>query len=218
MVIQVLNIVKVFGMKWIALSSFFLLAVGCSKKKQEVPYFFTPDLSPTWDLKEHSGNKHTIADFRLQNQNGEPYGSDSLANMIYVANFFFTSCPSICPTMTQNLTKVQDKYLGQDVRLVSFSVTPDIDSVARLKEYHEGKELKSNWHLLTGSQSDIYSLSRNSFFVEEEIGLNKDSTDFLHTERCVLVDKNGYIRGVYNATLALDMDRLIEDIDLLRLP
>jgi protein SCO1/2 len=159
---------------------------------------------------------HAITDFQFYDQNGDSYGSDSLISTIYIANFFFTSCPSICPTMTRNLTKLQDKYADDDFRLVSFSVTPDMDSVPRIKEYHQAKNLKSNWHLLTGDKSEIYQLSRKSFFVEEEIGFSKDSSDFLHTERCILVDQNGYIRGVYNATLALDMDRIIEDIEILK--
>ncbi|MDA8886059.1 SCO family protein [Bacteroidia bacterium] len=201
-------------MKWIVVFSMFLF-LSCTSKEQKVPYYFSPDISPTWDLTGYTGERHTIGAFTFLNQNDEIYNSDSLANRIYLANFFFTSCPSICPTMTQNLTKIQDKYLAENIRLVSFSVTPNIDSVARLKEYHEAKGLKSNWNLLTGSQSKIYALSRNSFFVEEEIGLSKDSSDFLHTERCVLVDKKGYIRGVYNATLPLDVNRMIEDIDIL---
>ena len=218
MVTQESNIAKVFGKKWILICSLIVVTASCGKKGQDVPYFLTPDLSPTWDISKFMEEKHTIGKFQFLNQDGNLYGSDSLMNRIFIANFFFTSCSSICPTMTQNLKKVQDKYIGEDVRLVSFSVTPDVDTVERLKEYHEARELKSNWHLLTGSQSEIYELSRNSFFVEEEIGLSKDSSDFLHTERCILVDKEGHIRGVYNATLPLDIDRMIDDIEILRKP
>jgi len=202
-------------MKWKILCSLFL-SVGCFTAEQDVPYFFTSDLSPTWDLTTYDGEKHAVDRFSFQNQNGETYNSDSLANRMYVVNFFFTNCPSICPTMTENLKTVQDRYLGEDLRLISLSVTPDLDSVSRLKEYYDAKELKSNWHLLTGNQKEIYDLSRNSFFVEEEIGLSKDSSDFLHTERCVLVDHNGYLRGFYNATIPLEIERLMEDIDLLK--
>ncbi|PCJ65199.1 MAG: SCO family protein [Bacteroidetes bacterium] len=205
-------------MKLVLLCSIFILIFSCTSKDQKVPYYFTPDLSPTWDTTNYKGKKHTIESFSLVNQDGKVYGSDSLENRIYVANFFFTSCPSICPMMTKNLLIIQDEYFGESVRLISFSVTPEMDSVERLKEYHEAKGLKSNWNLLTGNQTYIYDLSRQSFFVEEEIGLSKDSSDFLHTERCILVDHQGYIRGVYNATLALDMDRLMEDINLLRKP
>jgi len=216
MEMQESNIVKVFGMKELILSSL-LLVLGCTNEVQKVPYYFTRDLSPTWDREAYKGDKHTVDAFSFLNQDGKIYNSDSVTGKIYIANFFFTTCPSICPMMTENLKKVQDLYEHDNgVKLLSFSVTPNIDSVARLKEYYAAKKLKSNWHLLTGNQKEIYDLSRNSFFVEEEIGLSKDSSDFLHTERCVLVDASGYMRGVYNATLPLDINRLIEDITLLR--
>lgn len=204
---------KVFGMKWILIGSFFLW-LGCTPMENSVPYYFTPDLSPTWNLTSFEGEKHSIGAFSLLNQNGEKFTEDSIRGKVTVANFFFTSCPSICPTMTENLKAVQDKF-SSDVQLISFSVTPEIDSVEKLKEYHSGRGLNSNWTLLTGNQADIYELSRESFFVEEEIGFSKDSSDFLHTERCVLVDQKGYIRGVFNATLPLDIQRMMDDIDIL---
>jgi protein SCO1/2 len=182
-----------------------------------VPYFHTPDLSPVWSYDNYTGEKHHIAPFTFTNQDGEAFGSQNLEGKIYVANFFFTSCPSICPEMTNNLSTVEDAFAGDaDVSLISFSVTPDIDSVPRLKDYHQGKEMGQNWNLLTGNQAKIYELSRRSCFVEDEIGFNKDSSDFLHTERCMLIDKNKHIRGVYNATVALDMQRLIDDIRALK--
>ncbi|MBO6516460.1 MAG: SCO family protein [Bacteroidia bacterium] len=213
--IQESNIVKAFGVRWWIICSILPL-VSCTTKEVRVPYYHTPDLSPTWSL-DGGDTVHTIESFSFTNQEGKPFGSANLTNSIYVANFFFTSCPSICPKMTSNLTTVATYYEDvEEVKLISFSVTPDIDSVPRLKAYHEGKGLSANWNLLTGNQSDIYRVSRQSFFVEEEIGFNRDSSDFLHTERCILVDQNHQIRGVYNATIALDMDRLVEDIEILR--
>jgi protein SCO1 len=216
MEIQESNIVKAFGRKWWILSSCITL-LACSPTKSTVPYYFTPDLSPTWSLKTDAELLHTISDFSFVNQDGNAFGSEQLKSKTYVANFFFTSCPSICPKMTNNLSKISMKYSNaEDLALVSFSVTPDMDSVPVLRDYHAAYDMPTNWHLLTGNQTDIYNLSRQSFFVEEEIGLSKDSSDFLHTERCVLVDSNGYIRGVYNATVALDIERLIDDIEFIR--
>lgn len=213
---QVLNIAKVFGAKWWIVYSFLWL-VSCTSEQKEVPYYNSPDLTPTWCMSSSVSDEHQIADFEFTNQEGKQFGSRNLEGKYYVANFFFTSRPSICPRMTENLKTVANHFSGDaDVQLVSFSVTPNIDSVQRLKTYHSGKGLSDRWNLLTGSQAKIYDLSRRSFFVEEEIGFSKDSSDFLHTERCVLVDRDQHIRGVYNATVALDMERLIADIEWLK--
>lgn len=118
--------------------------------------------------------------------------------------------------MSNNILEVARHYVESDrVQIVSFSVTPDIDSVPKLKQYHEIYAMGKHWNLLTGNQNDIYKLARHSFYVEEEFGLSLDKDEFLHTERCILIDENGHIRGVYNATVALDMERIIDDIDLL---
>lgn len=214
MVTQELNIARVYGATWLTVINLLVFS-SCSQKELDVPYYNTPDLSPTWSA-DHEKQVHKIAAFEFTNQDGEAYGSKDLDGKVYVANFFFTSCPSICPKMTNNLKVVADYFQdNKDFAVVSFSVTPDIDSASRLKDYHKGKGLTEGWNLLTGNQADIYKLSRQSFFVEEEIGFNKDSSDFLHTERCVLVDTDKHIRGVYNATVALDMERLIEDVNVL---
>jgi protein SCO1 len=215
MVTQVLNIAKVFGQKWWIVCSF-LLCFGCNDAQKSVPYYMTPDLSPTWDIKELKAGAHAIDTFTFINHHGEEFGSKQLAGKTYLANFFFTSCPAICPKMSNNILKVARHFVETDrVQIVSFSVTPDIDSVSKLKQYHEIYDMGKNWSLLTGNQSDIYKLARHSFYVEEEFGLSLDTDEFLHTERCILIDENGHIRGVYNATVALDMERIIDDIDLL---
>lgn len=212
---QVSNIVKAFGRKWwIACSIVFL--VSCSKHKNEVPYYFTPDLSPVWNLTDYQGDIHTIKTFEFVNHEGALFGSNELKNKCYVVNFFFTSCPSICPKMSNNLKVVADSFINSDdFALLSLSVTPEIDSIKRLKQYHSDYQMSDRWHLLTGNQKEIYSLSRQSFFVEEEIGFSKDSSDFLHTERCILVDKMSRIRGIYNATIKLEMERLVGDIRII---
>ncbi len=215
MEIQESSTAKVCGVTWWMVCSL-LFVISCSSKDRQVPFYNTPDLSPVWSISEGE-SVHRIADFQFTNQDSAAFGSKDLDGKIYITNFFFTSCPSICPKMTTNLTTVAQRFKeDNEISLISFSVTPDMDSVPRLKEYHIGKNLTQNWNLLTGNQADIYRISRESFFVEEEIGFSRDSSDFLHTERCILVDRNKRIRGIYNATIALDMERLIEDVEWLK--
>jgi protein SCO1/2 len=139
-------------------------------------------------------------------------------NKIHIASFIFTRCESICPVMTKHLKLLQDEFKNKnEVVILSYSVTPWIDSVARLKEYADANEITSpNWHLLTGSKSEIYTLARQSYFAEEDLGFTKDSTEFLHTEHILLVDKTKRIRGIYNGTLQLEIEQLIRDINLLK--
>jgi protein SCO1/2 len=185
---------------------------------RKLPYYNTADFTPTWiKNKEVADTIHKIAAFEFTDQDGENINNDSFSGRIYVANFFFTSCPSICPKMMKNMKKVADSFSknGQ-VKFISFSVTPEIDSVPRLKRYADGLNIKSSqWYLVTGRHADIYTLARKSYFAEEDIGFNKDSSEFLHTEHLVLVDKAGHIRGLYNGTVDLEMQRLCEDINQL---
>lgn len=197
-----------------------VLLAACTKPNNNtLPYYHTADFSPIWakDEKVNIDTLHTIAPFSFTNQNNQSVSNTTLADKIYAANFFFTTCGSICPKMTNNLHTVADSFAGNSkVNIVSFSVTPQTDDVATLKAYEKEKNINgSQWHLLTGNTSQIYTLARKSYFAEEEPGYNKDSTEFLHTEHCVLVDGKGHIRGVYNATIKLEMKRLIEDINIL---
>jgi protein SCO1/2 len=161
---------------------------------------------------------HLIEDFSFQDQHSHIITQHNIENRIHVANFFFTRCGLICPKMTQHLKMVQDKF-GADstVVILSFSVTPWIDTPIKLKEYADLHEIKSPfWHLLTGSKSSIYQLARQSYFAEEEMGFSKDSTEFLHTEHILLIDKTKRIRGIYNGTLELDIQQLVRDIEVLK--
>ncbi len=184
----------------------------------ELPYYHTADFSPIWAAERNSNTDtlHTIDRFRFVDQNGDTVSNETFRSKIYVANFFFTLCPSICPKMTFHLQKVADEFKrNPDVLFISHSVTPKIDSVSRLRDYAREHNIDARqWHLITGDQNEIYTLARQSYFVEEEIGLNKQN-EFLHTEHFVLIDRNGHIRGLYNGTLELDAMRLIDDIKLL---
>lgn len=116
--------------------------------------------------------------------------------------------------MTDNLARVNKAFANdKDVVLLSYSVTPWIDTKDRLKAYKEAKGITNkNWHFLTGDKGRIYNLARQSYFAEEDLGFTKDSTEFLHTEHVLLVDGSGRIRGIYNGTLPLEMEQLINDI------
>jgi protein SCO1/2 len=205
----------------VSISLIFLFA-ACKNEVKEIqlPYYNKPDFTPIF---LHQGEDpmieipHTIGGFALTNQHGMKVENSMLKNKIHVANFFFTGCGSICPSMMEKMKKVNKSfYNDSNVVFLSYSVTPWRDSVQRLKEYAETNDIKaSNWHLLTGDKSEIYQLARRSYFAEEQLGFTKDSTDFLHTEHVLLVDRGGRIRGVYNGTMALDMEQLSADIKTL---
>lgn len=200
---------------------FFIGLLGCSESAEEqLPYYFSPDFTPHWasDQNFDTLQKHQIPNFQFTDQHGEMYQSTADSGHIKLVNFFFTTCPGICLKMTQNLLQLQPK-LREDPQLViqSFTVTPWIDSVPRLAEYASFQGISANnWHLLTGNQAEIYQLARQSFFAEKTLGFTKDSTDFLHTEHILLIDKNNFIRGIYNGTIELEISRIKEDIALLK--
>jgi len=159
---------------------------------------------------------HTIAPFSMTNHNGETITAEDYDNAIYVADFFFTTCPSICPIMTKNMYALQQKLSPYpDVKLLSFSVTPEIDSVAQLKRYAvENKVNDSRWNLVTGNKKEIYQLARKSYLVVKEDG-DGGPHDMIHTENFVLVDKQKRIRGYYDGTRASAMDDILRDIAIL---
>jgi protein SCO1 len=198
------------------------LLVSCSSKKQEaqLPYYNSPDFTPQFfqSAKEAADKvTHTIPTFSFTNQHGKQITHTAIEGKIHVANFIFTRCGSICPIMTKHMKLVQDVFeKNKEVVLLSYSVTPWIDSVSRLKIYADYNKITApNWHLLTGNKGDIYTLARQSYFAEEDLGFTKDSTDFLHTEHILLIDKTKRIRGIYNGTLPLEIEQMIKDIELL---
>ena len=196
-----------------------MILFSCGKGKvSELPYYDKPDFTPLWPDEKETSEIHKVGNFSFKDQDGREVSDKKLSGNIYIASFFFTTCPGICPKMTGNLKKVQSEFINDDnVKLISFSVMPWIDSVSRLKEYENSFSLKNGkWYLATGRTSEIYELARKSFFAEEEAGFNADSTEFLHTEHVLLVDTRGHLRGVYNGTLLLDIERMIEDIKILK--
>ena len=159
---------------------------------------------------------HTVRDFNLINQNGANITSKDYENKIYVVDFFFTRCPSICPIMTNNMLKIQEEFIkNEDIMLLSMSVTPEIDSVEILKNYAIEKGVNdSKWNITTGSKKHIYELARKSYFAVVEQG-DGGLQDFIHTPNFILVDTKKQIRGIYDGTEENEISRLIEDIYVL---
>ncbi len=201
------------------------LGFGCTRKSEmlsrveSLPYYSEASFTPHWFNKESDSldTFHSIPSFSLTSQEGATITEAYLDDKIYVANFFFTTCPGICPRMTDNLKIVQQEFLDDDnVLLLSHSVTPDIDSVSVLKAYAQNRKIVSDkWLLLTGDRDQIYNLGRQSYFVEEDLGEVKSNDDFLHTENFILVDKNKHIRGIYNGLNKTSVQQLIADIKTL---
>jgi protein SCO1/2 len=166
---------------------------------------------------QHVKKYHRIADFSLINQNGDTITQENYRDKIYVADFFFTTCPTICPIMTANLVEVQAALANDpEVLLLSHSVTPEIDSVAQLKKYAIEKGVNdAKWNLVTGDKKQIYELARKSYLAVQEDG-DGGPFDMIHTENFILVDKQRRIRGFYDGTKEEEMDRLLSDIEILK--
>jgi len=166
---------------------------------------------------QHVKKYHRIADFSLINQNGDTITQENYRDKIYVADFFFTTCPTICPIMTANLVEVQAALVNDpEVLLLSHSVTPEIDTVAQLKKYAIEKGVNdAKWNLVTGDKKQIYELARKSYLAVQEDG-DGGPFDMIHTENFILVDKQRRIRGFYDGTKEEEMDRLLSDIEILK--
>ena len=199
-----------------------ILLIGCNSKStvSSLPFINKPDFTPEWIYESDAEYKniHRIPAFSFTDQDGKTVTEKTVDGKIYVADFIFTRCGSICPKMTTNMGLIQSAFKNNDeVLLLSHSVTPEMDSVPALKKYAAAKGVISGkWHLLTGNENEIYSLAKRQYFAGDTIGYYQTGNEFLHTENFILVDKLRRIRGVYNGTLSIEMERLIEDIETLR--
>jgi protein SCO1/2 len=166
---------------------------------------------------QHQKKYHKIADFSLINQNGKTITQNDYKNKIYVADFFFTTCQTICPIMTDHMYDIQKEIINDDeVMLLSHSVTPKIDSVEQLKRYAIKKGVNdAKWNLVTGDKKQIYELARKSYLAVKDQG-NGGAFDMIHTENFMLIDKKRQIRGFYDGTNLEDINRLLTDIKILK--
>ncbi|WP_435654089.1 SCO family protein [Cellulophaga baltica] len=210
------------------------LAIGLScketNKKEEVvvvetsrveslPFYKEASFTPHWITPNTPEEKvfHKIPDFKLVNQLGDTLTQQNFDNKIYITDFFFTSCPGICPQMTNSMVALQEKFKNDpNILFLSHSVTPTIDTVEELAKYAKRFGVISNkWHLVTGDKTEIYNLGRNEYFVENDLGIPKDINDFLHSENFLLIDKNKHIRGIYNGLNRASMAQLVVDVQAL---
>lgn len=190
-------------------------------KTSVLPFYNTEDFTPEWisEYDPEYANIHKVAPFKFINQNGKTLTNKDFEGKIYIADFFFTSCPSICPILAKNMGVIQEKYKADDeVLLLSHSVMPWVDTVEKIKAYaSQKKAINDKWHLVTGNRDSIYDLARTSYFADEDFKRTGDKDEFIHTENFILVDKKGRIRGVYNGTLATESKRLIQQIEKLKM-
>lgn len=200
------------------ISVFLILWYQLSKVDDEfqLPIFTPSDLRSTLVHPSLVGKTtHEIPNFSFVNQNGNIINQESVDNRIYIANFFFTSCPSICIDLTKNLKLVQDAFDANDILILSHSVDPKIDSVERLKKYEEINDINGkNWFFLRGDINEIIKMAQLGYFAIASID-NHIENSLIHTENIVLVDSESRIRGVYNGTSQLEMSYLISDINKL---
>ena len=172
----------------------------------------------SYRLKSEEARKfHRISDFSFTNQTGDLVTNASFNDKVYVANFFFTTCPGICPKMRSNIFKVQDQFAhNEQVGIISYSIQPEIDTVDTLKKYAEEHDIiDGKWHLVTGPRTDIYKLAKQDYFANEDMGEYMENEEFLHTENLLLIDKNRHVRGIYNGLNKTSIQHLWNDINLL---
>lgn len=179
------------------------------------PLMINPELVD--ESVQNVKKNHRIADFQLIDQDSMPFSQEKLKGKYYVTDFFFTTCPTICPDMSSQMMRVQAAYAdAEDFMIISHSVTPKIDSPSVLKAYAERYEaIPEKWVFLTGDKKVIYDLARKSYFAATTEG-DGGVDDFIHTENFVLVDKEKRIRGFYDGTDPVSVDQLIEDIEILQ--
>ena len=186
---------------------------------KKLPIYNPADVNPKLvDASvKHKRSNHQIADFKLINQNGDTITQDNYKGKIYVADFFFTRCQTICPIMSTNMGDLQDFYLKDTaVMLLSHSVTPIIDSISVLRAYADKRGIMdTKWNLVTGDKKHIYELARKSYFAVLDEG-DGGAQDFIHTEQFILVDRKKQIRGFYDGTNKDEIQRIIEDIEILK--
>ncbi|MFM1877227.1 MAG: hypothetical protein RLZZ241_93 [Bacteroidota bacterium] len=211
---------KIFGITLLILASIIMwLFYEALQPRKTLPVYQPADFNPELVAPEisHVKRYHHIADFKLINQNGDTITQADYDGKIYIADFFFTTCPTICPVMTNNMAYIQNEILNDhEVLLLSHSVTPDIDSVPRLKSYAiEKGVVDTKWNLVTGDKPQIYNLARKSYLAVKTDG-DGGPYDMIHTENFILVDKERRIRGTYDGTNKQEMQRLLSDLEILK--
>ncbi len=199
----------------IGVSVFYMLLTP----EKKLPIYSPVDVNPMLVDKsvQHVKKNHKVADFNLIDQNGEAVTGNTFKDKIYIADFFFTKCGTICPVMTNNMSLLQDAFINDsDIMLLSHSVTPVIDSVPVLKNYAIARGVNdAKWKLVTGDKKQIYTLARKSYFAVLDEG-DGGMQDFIHTEQFILIDKEKRIRGYYDGTDEKEIQQIIKDVNILK--
>ena len=189
-------------------------------RSEELPYYKDASFQPYW-LSEGTVDLqtfHQIPPFSFTDQSGKTITERDLKNKIYVAGFFFSTCPGLCPAIRSKLIKVQQAFNNDDkVKIVQHSIRPSTDTIEILRSYASKNGINNEqWHLLTGDKEAIYSIAKLAYFASEDLGNIQKNQDFLHTESLLLIDPNRHIRGIYNGLNAASVNFLIKDINELK--
>ncbi len=194
------------------------LAFSCGSKNERLPILGRSEIK---NVSFEGGIKadtifHTIPDFSFINQDGGEVTQDTFKDKIYIADFFFTTCPTICPIMKTQMLRVYEKYNeNPDVLILSHTIDPKHDSVAILHEFAERLGVSSNsWHFVTGDQDEIFEIGQDSYMVTAMEDRDEPG-GYLHSGAFLLIDKERRIRGIYDGTKEEKVDVLINDIDRL---
>jgi len=218
--LNIINKYRIFISTMVILSVVILTAFYNILKPEKVLPIYQPAQvnSELVDTSLHYKKKyHKIGDFKLINQNGDTITQSYYNDKIYIADFFFTTCQTICPIMTDHMYEIQEKTINDpEILLLSHTVTPEIDSVEQLKKYAISKGVQSSkWNLVTGDKKQIYDLARFSYLAVKTSNFG-DQYDMIHTENFVLIDKKKQIRGFYDGTNPEAIETLLEDIKVLK--
>lgn len=186
------------------------------REKQDKPLTYLPYFGPKHALKVNDTTYHFIPDFEFTNQFNEKVTQTTLKNKIYVTEYFFTTCQSICPVMNTNLERIYKEFKDKpEFMIVSHTVDPEMDTVPVLMEYAKKHGVVSKkWLFLTGEKPKLYDIARKGYLLNAEEGTG-DADDFIHTQNFALIDKEKHIRGFYDGTDSLEINRLIQDVKLL---
>ena len=197
-----------------------LATLSAGVSSEELPYYQDEAFTPYWLSKGEVDltSFHKIPAFSFTDQSGNTITQSVLDGKVYVAGFFFSTCPGICPTIRSKLIKVQDTFANdENVKIVQHSIRPTTDTTEILQAYANKNGINNQqWYLLTGDKAEIYSLAKTFYFASEDLGNVQKNKAFLHTESLLLIDENNHIRGIYNGLNAASVDYLIQDIKTLR--
>lgn len=197
-------------MKQVTFLILLCIVASCSEKSEKLPYLGNST------VVNNVETQHTIQDFSFLNQDSLVVTNDTFKNKIYIADFIFLRCPTICPVMNMELKRVYDTFKdNENVLFVSHTVDPENDTIPVLKAYSENLEVNpKKWHFLWGEQKAIFDIAKNSYFTQAYEDLDAPG-GYAHSGGFILVDKNRHIRGVYDGTNSVDVDRLIKEIVIL---